>query len=288
MVKRLIAVLTALVMAACTAAPVYADVNVIQGVTITFEADAETAEIGENGGKENTEDSDAKAEGEADADKNSAASGTAEGENAEDSQELSDTDGSNGDSQESAAKDEENTDDEDGKDDTEDKDKTTTSKKETKKVSKYQKGLAAYIRSKNKNLSKDWSITLAGYFLTIGDKYDVPPTILMALARRESNFRAKAKSVYGYKGMMQCSDAFARSNGYKPSDLYNAKVSIEIAAKYLRTMKKKYGTYTKALSCYICGSGAVARGTYSKKPAWAVMNIRDGIKDYLKEHGYTD
>lgn len=286
MVKRLIAVLMALVMAACTAAPVYADVNVIQGVTIALEADADTAEIGENGGTENTGDSAAKPDSEAVEDKDSAVQEGKENESGENSQETSDTDGTDVDTQEPAEKDEENTDDKDSKDDTEDKDKTT--KTETKKVSKYQKGLAAYIRSKNKNLSKDWSITLAGYFLTIGDKYDVPPTILMALARRESNFRAKAKSAYGYKGMMQCSDAFAKSYGYKPSDLYKANVSIEIAAKYLRTMKKKHGSYTKAISCYICGSGAVARGTYSKKPAWSVMNMRDGIKDYLKEHGYTD
>ena len=61
----------------------------------------------------------------------------------------------------------------------------------------------------------------------------------MGLALRESNFRAKAKSRYGYKGMMQCGDSFAKRYGYKPSDLYKANVSIEIAAKYLKAMKKR-------------------------------------------------
>lgn len=283
MVKRLIAVLIALTMVACTAAPVYADMNVIQGVTIAL-TDDDAAEIGENGVTQQPTD---EASEQTAADEDYAAQESSADENGSDTQEPADMNGDDGASQEPAAKDEEGTVSEDGKDDTEDEDKTSTSKTETKKVSKYQKGLAAYIRSKNKNLSKEWSITLAGYFLTIGDEYDVPPTILMALARRESNFRKNATSVYGYKGMMQLGDAFAKRYGYKVSDLYKANVSIEIAARYLKAMKKRHGTYTKALSCYICGSGAVASGNYSKKPAWAVMNIRDGIKAYLKEHGYT-
>ncbi len=109
----------------------------------------------------------------------------------------------------------------------------------------------------------------------------------MALALRESNFRAKAKSKYGYKGIMQLSDAFARRYGYKPSDLYKASVSIEIAAKYIKKMKKKYKTYTNAICCYICGSGSVANGTHSKEPGRSVMNVRSGIKKFLKKNGYT-
>lgn len=171
------------------------------------------------------------------------------------------------------------------KDDQDDQDKED--KKQTTTISKYQKGLAAYIRSKNKNLSKSWSITLAGYFIKSGKKNDVDPKVLMALALRESNFRAKAKSKYGYKGIMQLSDAFARRYGYKPSDLYKASVSIEIAAKYIKKMKKKYKTYTNAICCYICGSGSVANGTHSKEPGRSVMNVRSGIKKFLKKNGYT-
>ncbi len=161
------------------------------------------------------------------------------------------------------------------------------SQNETETISKYQKGLAAYIRSKNKNLSKSWSITLAGYFIKSGGKNDVDPKVLMALALRESNFRAKAKSKYGYKGIMQLSDAFARNYGYKPSDLYKASVSIEIAAKYISKMKKKYKTYTNAICCYICGSGSVANGTHSKEPGRSVMRVRTSIKEYLKKNGYA-
>ena len=153
-------------------------------------------------------------------------------------------------------------------------------------ISKYQKGLAAYIRRCNSNISKKWSITLAGYFIKYGDRYDIDEKVVMALAQRESNFRAKAKSRYGYKGMMQMNNSFATSNGYKPSDLYNAEVSIKLASRYISKMKKKYGTYTKAICCYVCGSGAVATGRYNKEPGWSVMKLRTKIKTYLKDRDY--
>lgn len=82
----------------------------------------------------------------------------------------------------------------------------------------------------------------------------------MALAQRESNFRAKASSKYGYKGMMQCTSCFAKAYGYKARDLYQADVSIEIAARYLRSMKNKHETYSKAIACYVCGSGSSCQG----------------------------
>lgn len=158
---------------------------------------------------------------------------------------------------------------------------------DTKPVSKYQKGLAAYIRGKNKNLSKKWSIKLAGYFIKSGKKNKIDPKVLMALAQRESNFRAKARSKYGYKGMMQCTSSFAKAYGYKASELYQADVSIEIAARYLRTMKNRHESYRKAIACYVCGSGAVAKGVHSREPGRSVMKTRDKIQRFLTEKNYV-
>lgn len=154
------------------------------------------------------------------------------------------------------------------------------------KALKYKKGLAAYIRTKNGNLSKAWTLTLAGYFIDAGKKYDLDPKILMAIAQRESTFRAKATSPYGIKGMMQTSDHLARQYGYKPSSLYKAKVSIDVGARYLASMKKKFGNYTKALSGYVYGSYAVSKGNYSTSHAKAMLKTRKQITNYLKKHKY--
>lgn len=244
----------ALAVAACSAVPVYADLDQVTTGVQTEQQTAEpagTGEIGSTGEQEqapNTNDSESG--------QNSGNDQT--GENVEPA---------------------------DTKD--QDKDKDKVKKPTKKKISKYQKGLAAYIRSKNRKLSKQWSITLAGYFIKFGKKHDIDPKVLMGLALRESNFRAKAKSRYGYKGMMQCGDSFAKRYGYKPSDLYKANVSIEIAAKYLKAMKKRHKTYSKAICCYVCGSGAVARGIHSREPGRSVMKVRDNIKKYLKKNGYV-
>lgn len=254
MFKKLIAVLMALAVAACSAVPVYADLDQVTTGVQTEQQTAEpagTGEIGSTGEQEqapNTNDSESG--------QNSGNDQT--GENVEPA---------------------------DTKD--QDKDKDKVKKPTKKKISKYQKGLAGYIRSKNRKLSKEWSITLAGYFIKSGKKHDIDPKVLMGLALRESNFRAKAKSRYGYKGMMQCGDSFAKRYGYKPSDLYKADVSIEIAAKYLETMKKRHKTYSKAICCYVCGSGAVARGVHSREPGRSVMKVRSNIKTFLKNNGYV-
>ena len=274
MFKKLIAVFMALAMAACSAIPVYADLNQITTESQSVQPAAETTstgEIGSTGGQEQ------------------ASNGTdSEGTKTEEPAQQPAVDPTEGQQVEQPSEqpaEEQNQDKEDQ--DTQDQEKDKQDKKTTKKISKYQKGLAAYIRSKNRKLSKNWSITLAGYFIKYGDKYDVDPKVLMGLALRESNFRAKAKSRYGYKGIMQCGDAFARSNGYKPSDLYKADVSIKIAAKYIKAMKKKHKTYSKAICCYVCGSGAVAKGIHSREPGRSVMKTRNSIKTFLKEKGYV-
>lgn len=201
-----------------------------------------------------------------------------------------DADSDNADSDASDADEDADKDDISDKDDDSDKKSDKESAKEKAKRQaerKYRNGLAAYIRKVNPNLSKDWSRTLAQIFIDAGDKYDLDPTVLMALAQRESGFRAKVTSPYGYKGMMQTSDGLARKYGYKPSSLYKANVSIDVASRHLRSLKKSYGTYTMALCGYIYGGYAVNHGCYSKKPAWAIMNTRDSINEYLKKNDYV-
>ena len=156
----------------------------------------------------------------------------------------------------------------------------------TKTNSKYKKGLAAYIRKINSNVSKTKSLNMAGYFISKAKKYILDAKVLMAIAQNESTFYTNAKSPYGYKGLMQTSDALARQYGYKPSSLYKAQVSIEVGARYLRAMKNEFNTYTKALSAYAYGSGSVKSGNYSTKIAKKLLNTRVQIRRYLERNNY--
>ena len=158
---------------------------------------------------------------------------------------------------------------------------------EKKAAIRYRNGLASYMRSKNSKLGKVWSRNLAQTFIDIGEKHDIDPKVLMAVAQRESTFRSKATSPYGYKGMMQTSDWLAKHYGYKPSDLYKPEVSIDVAARYLKSLKKTFGTYTMALCGYMYGGYAVKKGNYSKKGAWKVMNTRSDIQEYLEKYDFV-
>ena len=68
---------------------------------------------------------------------------------------------------------------------------------------------------------------------------------------------------------------------------YQADVSIEIAARYLRSMKNKHETYSKAIACYVCGSGAVAKGIHSREPGRSVMKTRSKIQTFLEDKNYV-
>ncbi len=160
-------------------------------------------------------------------------------------------------------------------------------KAEKKAKEKLKNGLAAYIRKINPNISKTKSKTMAGYFISKGEKYNLDPKVLMAIAQNESTFYTNAKSPYGYKGLMQTSDSLARKYGYKPSSLYKANVSIEVGARYLSTMKKQFKTYTKAISAYAYGEGTVKSGNYSKALANKILKTRSSITTYLKKNNYV-
>lgn len=169
----------------------------------------------------------------------------------------------------------------------EEDEETKEEKAERLAEEKYRNGLASYMRSKNTKMGKKWSRSLAQTFIDIGEKYDLDPKVLMALAQRESTFSSKATSPYGYKGMMQTSDWLAKHYGYKPSQLYEAEVSIDVAARYISSLKKSFGTYTLALSGYVYGGYAVKKGNYSKKAAWKIMNTRSDIQDYLEKYDFV-
>ena len=301
--KKLIAVLTLAVMVV-TSIPsfAFATTKVEDGTTIALTL-AETEGIGVNGG-ETSQGADATGEqkdvtkdagvnsgtSESGTDKGDAAGTSKTDTNTEDTDGSGTTDGSDNqgttDGIGDQDKDGQDTDSDTGADD-QDKDADIDEDDEDEEgISDYQKGLAAYIRSKNGNLSRKWSEKLAGYFIKYGNKYGVDEKVVMALALRESRFRAKATSHAGHKGMLQINDRLARSYGYKPSSLYKAYVSIKIGTIYIQKMKKKYGSYSKAICCFVCGSGAVASGNYSREPGQSVMKTQKAIKKFLKNNGY--
>ena len=89
-------------------------------------------------------------------------------------------------------------------------------------------------------------------------KYNLPPVLIKAVMRAESNFEVGAVSKAGAKGLMQLMPATAKELGV--TDIFDIDQNIDGGAKYLRQMLDRFdGNIRKALAAYNAGPGAVIK-----------------------------
>lgn len=150
----------------------------------------------------------------------------------------------------------------------------------------YLKGLAAYIRSVNRNVAEDAALDMARHFVKYAEEYEVDEKIIMAIAQNESTYYKDAVSSENYKGLMQTGDGLARNAGYDPSQLYDPEISIKVGARYLRIKLDEFGDMHLALTAYNQGSGSVHSGNYSTGYADLAMARAQTMDDFLTENGY--
>jgi hypothetical protein len=86
------------------------------------------------------------------------------------------------------------------------------------------------------------------------EKYGIPPNILKAVAWQESGWKPDALSFDGQhgKGVMQIDDRFHQFA--RTQDVFDPKKNIDYGAKYLASLKDKYGSWNEALHHYNGGS----------------------------------
>ena len=93
-------------------------------------------------------------------------------------------------------------------------------------------------------------------------QYDLPETLLLAVARGESDFEATARSRANAHGVMQILwPGTAQHLGiHRLSDLYDPCTNIDAGARYLRELLKTYdGNMHLALAAYNYGPGRIAK-----------------------------
>jgi soluble lytic murein transglycosylase-like protein len=90
------------------------------------------------------------------------------------------------------------------------------------------------------------------------EKYNLPPELINAVIRAESNFEVRAVSSAGAQGLMQLMPATAKELGVEnPFDIAQ---NINGGAKYLRQMLDRFGgNVRKALAAYNAGPGTVSK-----------------------------
>lgn len=86
----------------------------------------------------------------------------------------------------------------------------------------------------------------------------VPPYLVAAIMRVESNFDARAVSHKGARGLMQVMPDTARRFGFDAGRLHDPVHNIAAGATYLRWLLERYdGDLDRVLAAYNAGEGAV-------------------------------
>jgi soluble lytic murein transglycosylase len=91
----------------------------------------------------------------------------------------------------------------------------------------------------------------------IGRESGVPPALVKAVIHAESFFDPRAVSHKGAMGLMQLMPATARSLGV--AEPFTAEQNVEGGARYLRTLRERFGNWTMALAAYNAGPEAVTK-----------------------------
>lgn len=89
------------------------------------------------------------------------------------------------------------------------------------------------------------------------------PALIFAVIRTESNFRERAESGAGAKGLMQITDRtaeyIASSRGIEAYDLFCAEDNLDFGCWYLRYLFDRFPDERTALAAYNAGEGDGAR-----------------------------
>jgi soluble lytic murein transglycosylase-like protein len=106
-------------------------------------------------------------------------------------------------------------------------------------------------------------------------EHGIDPALVHAVIQAESNYRPKARSHVGARGLMQVMPATARDLGVmSASQLFDPQQNIEAGVKYLKAMLERFdGDLPTAIAAYNAGPTAVSK--------------HDGIPPYAETQKYV-
>ncbi|ADR37787.1 Lytic transglycosylase catalytic (plasmid) [Oceanithermus profundus DSM 14977] len=86
-------------------------------------------------------------------------------------------------------------------------------------------------------------------------RHDLPPDMLAALVWVESRYCPNARGKDGEIGLGQVLPSTARDLGVDPQKLWDPRLNLETAARYLAIQYRRFGRWELALAAYNAGPG---------------------------------
>jgi soluble lytic murein transglycosylase-like protein len=122
-------------------------------------------------------------------------------------------------------------------------------------------------------------IPYGGLIYEKAKKYNVDPSLVVAVIEQESRFKPRARSHVGAKGLMQLMPRTGRWMGAR--DLYDPEQNIDAGVKYIKYLDKRFnGDLNKIIAAYNGGEGNVKR--YQGVPPF--RETRQYVKKVMKNY----
>ena len=115
-----------------------------------------------------------------------------------------------------------------------------------------------------------WDLVIVDEAHRVARKNDLSPSLLLALVQTESNFRVKAESNKGARGLTQVMPYNAKRCGLHPDQLWDVSLNLACGAQILREEIDRLGSIKDALSVYNCGKRLCKQG---QKYATKVLSL---------------
>jgi len=119
--------------------------------------------------------------------------------------------------------------------------------------------------------------TMAHWVYVYGQRFNLPPDLILSVISVESQFDRFAISHAGARGLMQIMPFWKNKLGSKDDNLFEIETNIRYGCAILRTYKNRYGKLSRALAAY---NGSLGNTKYPARVYARMKTFKSSAADF--------
>jgi soluble lytic murein transglycosylase-like protein len=135
-----------------------------------------------------------------------------------------------------------------------------------------------YRRTVRRGLGSASITSIQSLITSVANQFNVPPSIALAVAQKESGFNQAAVGAAGEIGVMQLMPATAAGLGVDPSDLNQ---NVTGGVSLLASLYQQFGDWSDALAAYNAGPTHLAAGQSYASSILGSINLDSTTSDSI-------